>query len=314
MNAYEPPDLTVSKSQNLIAPAIHASLFKPQHPTQLQSAPLTALTALAVLLFLHADRLDGGAVLILKRNPIDHASAFCVGDAEMPTLGPICGDPELISGDDRISLVQARAAMLSGNLLLLQPKAAHNKNETHAALVVSRESYSNVAFGADFMTISQLRTGSPPNSWESSWAVFNYRDDAHFYYVAFKPNGWELGKLDPAYPGGQRFLATGSNRRSPVGVEQRFDIQVSSATISVLLDGYHLVTFTDTEKPYLDGKIGFYTEDAKVVFDNIEGTVFDNFENHQPQLLRDGAHIGDSWNTVYLGYGTGEVIPINKLK
>jgi len=43
-----------------------------------------------------------------------------------------------------------------------------------------------------------------------AWVVFRYIDDDHFYHLALKPSGWELGKTDPSYPGGQRFLTTGT--------------------------------------------------------------------------------------------------------
>src|SRR5687767_2697380 len=94
--------------------------------------------------------------------------------------------------------------------LVLSPQASTSPDETHAGMVVSQSSFSDVRFSADFSTLEQLRTGSAPNPWESAWAVFGHTDDEHFYYVAFKPNGWELGKVDPAYPGAQRYLATGS--------------------------------------------------------------------------------------------------------
>ena len=83
---------------------------------------------------------------------------------------------------------------MQGQVLVLEPKAATNPGDTHAALVISRGGFSNVRFGGEAMTIAQLRTGSPPNEWETAWAVFAYTDNKHFYYLAMKTNGWELGK------------------------------------------------------------------------------------------------------------------------
>ena len=74
---------------------------------------------------------------------------------------------------------------ISQNYLLLSPLASTSPDETHAALVVSQQSFTNVRFSAGFQTIEQLRTGSAPNPWESAWAVFDYQDNTHFYYVAF---------------------------------------------------------------------------------------------------------------------------------
>ena len=58
-------------------------------------------------------------------------------------------------------------------------------------------------------TVRQVRNG-PANPWEVAWLLWHYTDDQHFYSIVLKPNGWELGKEDPAYPGAQRFLATGA--------------------------------------------------------------------------------------------------------
>jgi Ca2+-binding RTX toxin-like protein len=196
---------------------------------------------------------------------------------------------------------------ISQNHLVLSPQASTAAGETHAALVVSQASFSNVRFSAGFETLEQLRTGSAPNPWESAWAVFDYTDNTHFYYVAFKPNGWELGKADPAYPGAQRFLATGSSPVSAVGTEHSFDIQQDGNVISVWLDGALLTTFTDNERPYLGGKIGFYTEDAKVAFDNVSGSMTESFEGYAPQTFSDGATLGAVWETPFVGYGFGGI-------
>jgi Ca2+-binding RTX toxin-like protein len=190
-----------------------------------------------------------------------------------------------------------------GNYLVLSPQASASPGETHAALVVSQASFTDVRFSAGFETIEQLRTGSAPNAWESAWAVFGYTDNQHFYYVAFKPNGWELGKVDPAYPGGQRFLATGSSPACAAGTEHSFDIQQDANVITVWLDGTLLTTFTDTERPYLGGKIGFYTEDAKVAFDNVSGSMTDTFDGYALQTFGDGATLGTAWETPFVGYG-----------
>jgi hypothetical protein len=44
----------------------------------------------------------------------------------------------------------------------------------------------------------------------------------------------------------------------------------------VWIDGEHVVTFTDQERPYRGGRIGFYTEDAEVRFSDV---VIDSFVN-----------------------------------
>jgi hypothetical protein len=89
-----------------------------------------------------------------------------------------------------------------------------------------------------------------------------------FYYLALKPNGWELGKRDPSYPGGQRFLATGENAY-PIGFWYSVEIEQRGATQTARVDGRRLTTFTDRERPYLGGSVGLYAEDAEAEFTDV---------------------------------------------
>ncbi|MEI2620707.1 MAG: hypothetical protein V9G09_08190 [Candidatus Nanopelagicales bacterium] len=93
--------------------------------------------------------------------------------------------------------------------LNLRPAVAEAAESTHAALVVSADKVSRIS--SRVRLNEQLRTTSPANPWETGWLIAGYTDPEHFYYVACKTNGWELGKRDPDYPGGQRFLATGDD-------------------------------------------------------------------------------------------------------
>lgn len=151
--------------------------------------------------------------------------------------------------------------------LSLSPKAAEDPGTTHAGLVVSTASYTDVRYAARMRTVKQLRTPHP-NPWEVAWLVWAYTDPGHFYYITLKPNGWELGKRDPAYPGGQRFLATGKEKY-PVGDVYDVRVEQRGPVLAVSADGKPLVTFTDTERPYREGRVGAYTEDATVRFEEI---------------------------------------------
>ena len=99
--------------------------------------------------------------------------------------------------------------------------------------------------------------------------MWHYTDDHHVYSIVLKPNGWELGKEDPAYPGAQRFLATGTVPSFPIGVQRVVRVRQIQSTISVWVDGRRLTTVTDRERPYTEGRVGLYTEDASVIFDNV---------------------------------------------
>jgi len=152
----------------------------------------------------------------------------------------------------------------------LSPKAATAPDITHASLATTHSFAAPFQFQSKISTVKQLRTGSTPNAWEVAWVVWNYTDNDHFYYFIPKPNGWELGKRDPAYPGGQRFLATGSNIKFPIRKNYVVDIsQDSSNKISVFVNSTKITSFTDTENPYKSGMIGVYTEDAHIHFDDV---------------------------------------------
>ncbi|MFJ3230353.1 calcium-binding protein [Streptomyces sp. NPDC086787] len=151
--------------------------------------------------------------------------------------------------------------------LWLSPRPAEDPGSTHAGLVVSTASYTDVRYEARMRTEKQLRDPDP-NPWEVPWLVWAYTDPEHFYYITLKPNGWELGKRDPAYPGGQRFLATGP-APYPVGDWYPVRVEQNGAVLDVETGGKHLVTFTDTERPYNEGRVGAYTEDATVRFEGL---------------------------------------------
>jgi hypothetical protein len=163
-------------------------------------------------------------------------------------------------------------AFLSSNgntMLLEQPRPSVTPDETHAALTLGP------AFSGDFTlqvataTTRQLRTGSLPNPWEVGWVLWHYTDNLHFYYFIAKPNGWELGKEDPAYAGAQRFLATGSSPTFPIGSWYRIGIKQTGSTIEVFANDLLIATVTDGERPYSSGRLALYSEDAEVYFDNV---------------------------------------------
>jgi hypothetical protein len=158
---------------------------------------------------------------------------------------------------------------LSGGGLRLRPGAAASPGQTHSALVTSTKTFGDVDATYTYRTESQLRTGSAPNPWEVGWVLWHYTDNTHFYYVLLKPNGWELGKEDPAYPGAQRFLATGS-QSFPAGHSYTIHVQQVGNRIDVTVDGASLVSFTDNERPYTKGSIGLYDEDSSVVFTRVQ--------------------------------------------
>lgn len=153
--------------------------------------------------------------------------------------------------------------------VVLEPKRATSSATTHGGLVVTTRAHpSDTSFAITTRTEEQIRQGEP-NPWEVAWVLWNYQDPEHFYAVALKPGGWEISKQDPAYRGNQRFLLTGTEPHFPIGQDYRVEVTQSAGSMTVSVDGVELGTVTDTERPYAEGSIGLYTEDARVRFTNL---------------------------------------------
>lgn len=155
--------------------------------------------------------------------------------------------------------------------ITLQPQPARSRRDTHSALVVTDSKYRNFAATVRIYTRVQLRQGVAglPNPWEVGWVVWHYHSNREFYALTLEPTGWVLSKQDPAYPGGQRFLATGKTPQFTVGREHTAGIVQIGNQITISGDGRMLTRFVDTERPYLRGSFGLYTEDSGVTFDHI---------------------------------------------
>jgi len=157
----------------------------------------------------------------------------------------------------------------SAPVLYLAPAASTSPTVTHSALVTGPSFSGDIVFEANVFTNSQLRQGSVPNSWEVGWLIWDYTDNKHFYYFILKPNGWELGKVDPSFPGGQGYLQTGDAPLFPIQNEYLVRIVQQASQISIFENDTLLVQFKDTKKPFSAGKIGLYTEDSSVYFSNV---------------------------------------------
>ena len=156
----------------------------------------------------------------------------------------------------------------------LRPAQVKSPLVTHAALVISAGSYNNFAATLNVRTQQQLRRGAAgaPNPWEVGWVVWHYTSNQRFYALTLKPTGWVLSKQDSAYPGGERFLASGTTPLFRVGVPHSVGVVQVGNRITVSADDHLLTQFTDTERPYLAGAFGMYSEDAQAQFDHIRIT------------------------------------------
>lgn len=156
-----------------------------------------------------------------------------------------------------------------------KPMTSTTPGETHASMVVSTQTFNGVDLTMRVKTVKQLRQGSLPNNWEVAWVVWGHSDDDHFYYFIPKPDGIEMGKVHPDYPGMQRYLVTASSPDTPVGTWNKVRVRQVGGTIDVWLNGTQVIKgFRDTGGPardaaYLSGRVGMYNEDAHVYFDDV---------------------------------------------
>ena len=173
----------------------------------------------------------------------------------------------VFNGYGRTSLTGSAAALT----VTLQPAQAQATRDTHAALVVSTAHHADFVATLRVRTDRQLRHGAAgrPNAWEVGWVVWHYTSNQRFYALTLEPTGWVLSKQDPAYPGGQRFLASARTPVFRLGVSHTVGIVQVGNRITVSADGHLLTQFTDTQRPYLTGAFGFYCEDAQAQFSQI---------------------------------------------
>jgi hypothetical protein len=168
----------------------------------------------------------------------------------------------VFDGYGRIAVTKDDSKVLS-----LRPRVSDSADETHGALVVSKREFGDLDMTMRMKTVDQLREGKP-NPWEVAWSLWHYEGNNRFYYLILKPNGWELGKADPAYPGAQRFLKTGS-KGFAVGRWHDVRVRQVGRTMTVWANGEKLTSFKDGERPYKTGSVGVYNEDAKTFFDDV---------------------------------------------
>lgn len=216
-------------------------------------------------------RLRTGIVLAAAMCTIVSARPIVEDFSRMPVAG--CYQDGTLIGASQFVYngygCNAFVSLNSNTMLFQRPMTATKPDETHSALVVGPTITGDFTLQVSAATTSQLRTNGPPNPWEVAWLLWHYRDGSHFYYFIAKPNGWELGKEDPAYPGGQRFLASGASPSFPIGRWYSIRVDQAAATIRVFVNGLLIVTMRDQDGPYSSGRVGLYSEDAEVYFDDV---------------------------------------------
>lgn len=154
----------------------------------------------------------------------------------------------------------------SGDIATLEPQPVGDGSKTSAALAVAGDpEWRDYSFSVQMQVGQQLRQNTPPNPWETGWLFFRYQADDRAYYLAHKVNGLELGKLVPTANGSQVFLATTAAPVAEMGRWYDYRIEITGARIRVYVDGTLQIDYTDLD-PIPSGRVGLYTEDARVSF------------------------------------------------
>lgn len=158
-------------------------------------------------------------------------------------------------------------AEISNGKLTLEPQAATQPDETHAALVVSEnKTWKDYNLSLEAITEQQLRQQTAANPWETAWILFRYQDPQTFYYFIHKPNGIELGKLQGSAE--QHFLFTDNQPQLTLNTWSRYNINIEGNHITIAVNGRQVIDYMDNN-PIAEGGIGFYTEDARIAIKNV---------------------------------------------
>ena len=158
-----------------------------------------------------------------------------------------------------------------GSSWTLSPAPALSPEETHASLVASQETLSgDYEVSLSLIPLAQLRQNSAPNPWETGWVLFGYQPNGSFKYLLLKPDGYgvELGEFDPTR--GQHFLYTSSVGAFsfPIGAQTNLVLRVESGVITATANGVSILSYAQKSDDWIstNGALGFYAEDAQVVF------------------------------------------------
>ncbi|MCX6714521.1 MAG: hypothetical protein NTX72_01775 [Candidatus Uhrbacteria bacterium] len=165
-------------------------------------------------------------------------------------------------------------AQASGVVNLI-PMAATQPSETHAALVVSKQSvHQPFQLSYTMKTTQQLRTGSTPNPWEVGWFLFGYKSTGAFKYLVMKPDGYGFELGESLLNNNQNFLYTSAFNQDlfPINTDYNVTVLARKNVVTVTVNGKKSLQYTLSSKDTLslDGQYGFYTEDAAVQVSNIK--------------------------------------------
>lgn len=165
---------------------------------------------------------------------------------------------------------------LANDIVLDSKKTPKSAQETFSDLVILQRLHptTNFQIHLEFKVLKQYRTSANP--WESFWIFWSYNKDSlnlkYTNYVIFKSNGLEIGKAYKEIS--QDFIYTDTNTTIELEKWHSVDLEFANDELSIQLDDKKIrIEKNKILQCYrLPGRIGLYTEDARVLIKNFKLT------------------------------------------
>lgn len=163
------------------------------------------------------------------------------------------------------------------NGINIAPTASQSLDETHAGLVLSKTPLPTYfRLNVEITNRQPLRQNDPSNHWEVFWLMFNYKGGVNqktTNYLAFKPNGIELGAAYESI--GQDYIYTADNPKMTWGKRYNITIIRDRINLNIAINKKVVAKVPLSVSSWLqeeNGFIGLYTEDAAIQVHNIHLT------------------------------------------
>lgn len=162
------------------------------------------------------------------------------------------------------------------DIVLDSKKIPKSAQETFSDLVVLQRLHptTNFQIHLDFKVLKQYRISANP--WESFWIFWSYNKDSlnlkYTNYLIFKPNGLEIGKAYKEIS--QDFIYTDTKTKIELEKWYTVDLEFVNDELIIQIDGkkIHIEKNKILQCYRLPGRIGLYTEDARVLIKNFKLT------------------------------------------
>jgi hypothetical protein len=194
--------------------------------------------------------------------------------------------PDGLWGNDFLAGGTSGVRTVSGNnVQYLHAQTATSAGQTFSIVNYTRlHKFQDFELNCRMRTISQTRTGSAPNNWETAWLIWRIGDISGQmgYYFTIKMSGSEFGKSDNIDSSVSNFIvATPGSPSVTLGQWYKVRVRVVGSHHKVWVDDALVIDYEDIsprDAPLPSrmiqraGHIATYCEDAQVEFDSFRVT------------------------------------------